>query len=213
MFEKLSDNLNLLMAEVRISADELGRRTGLTSGTIKKIRNRYNPNPTLTTLLPLAKYFAVTLDQLVGNEPLPEERTKGTYQVNLETLRHIPLLSWDEATTWPSTNKQLHSTITTEHNYSETAFALIVEEDGWENLAKGTALLIDPILKADHRDFVIVLKKGQQTPTLKQAFYDEGQLYLKPVIQGYSIIKFTQEHRLLGVVVEYKKHLKKTEKS
>lgn len=201
------------MTEAGVSADELGRRTNLPSSTIKKIRNRYNPNPTLSTLLPLAQYFSVTLGQLVGDEPLPELRIKGLYQVILETLSHIPLISWKEAITWPSTINQQHLTISTEHHYSEKAYALLVEEDGWENLAQGTALLIDPILHADHRDFVIVLKDEQQLPTLKQVLYDEGQLYLKPVIRGYNIIQFTPEHKILGVVVEYKKHLKKAEKN
>ena len=45
MFEKLSDNLNLLMEGASISADELGRSTGIPSSTIKKIRNRYNRTP------------------------------------------------------------------------------------------------------------------------------------------------------------------------
>ena len=210
MFEKLCDNINLLMAEARVSADELARRTGLTSSTIKKIRNRYDPNPTLSTLVPLAQYFAVSLSQLVGDEPLPETRIKGTYQTSLEKLRHIPLISWEESSHWPSTSDQKHTTITTENDYSESSYALIVEEDDWENLAKGTALLIDPTLKADHRDFIIVHKEGQPIPTLKQAVFDEGQMYLKPVTKGYSVVKFTPEHKILGVVIEYKRHLKKT---
>lgn len=208
MFEKLSDNLNLLMAEAGISADELGRRTGIPSSTIKKIRNRYNPNPTLTTLLPLAHYFVITLGQLVGDEPLPETRIKGSYQVNVEKLRQIPVISWEESFIWPGSINQEHSLISTENDYSENAYALLVEEENWENLAKGTALLIDPALEVEHRDYIIVHKQGQKTPTLKQALFDEGQIYLKPVAEGYHISILTAEHKILGVVVEYKKNLK-----
>ena len=76
-------------------------------------------------------------------------------------------------------------------------------------MAKDTVLLIDPGLEIEHRDLVIVYKKGQKTPTVKQALFDEGQMYLKPVSQGYNIALFTPEHTILGVIVEYKKHLKK----
>lgn len=209
MFEKLCDNLNQLMAETHISADELGRRTNLPSSTIKKIRNRNNPNPTLSTLIPLAEYFSITLSQLVGDEPLPGMRTKGSYKLNPEIIRHIPVLSWQEALLWPATKGQTHSFITTEYEYNDNAYALMVEEEDWENLSKGTALLIDPEIKPEHRDFVIVSKTGQNVPSLKQVLYDEGQMYLKPVVQGYNISIFTQEHRILGIVVEYKKNLRK----
>jgi len=211
MFSKLCDNLNLLMEEAHLSADELGRRTGLPSSTIKKIRNRYNPNPTLTTLLPLAKFFSITLGQLVGNEPLPNNRIKGTYKENMETIRYIPILSWEEAITWPNTYDEYHNTVSTEYEYDRHAFSLIVEEDHWENLAKGTALLIDPSLKASHRDFIITYKSGQNTASLKQLLLDEDQMYLKPIIQGYNISVLTSEHTILGIVVEYKKNLRRNQ--
>ncbi len=201
------------MAEIRISADELARRTGLPASTIKKIRNRYNPNPTLATLLPLAQFFSVTLGQLAGDEPLSESRIKGIYKENVKTLRHIPVLSWSEVIEWPNLDSKSQTTITTEHEYSKNAYALLVEEDDWENLAKGTALIIDPALEAEHRDFVINHKDGHLLPSLKQILYDEGQIYLKPVVQGYKITAFTSEHRILGVVTEYKKYLRKIAKT
>lgn len=207
MFEKLSDTLNLLMAEVHISAEELARRTGVPASTIKKIRNRYNPNPTLTTLLPLATYFSVTLDQLVGIAPLSASRIKGLYQSAV--AKYLPVISWVEALEWPDIQNSTDVKITSEFHYSANAYALLVEADNWENLARGTALLIDPELKAEHRDFVIVHKAGQPVPALKQILYDEEQIYLKPLIQGYNMTVLSNAHRILGVVVEYQKHLKK----
>jgi len=209
MSEKLSANLNLLMTEARLNAEELSRRIGLPASTIKKIRNNNDQNPTLSTLTPLAKYFSLTISQLVGEEPFPESRIKGSYKVNYQALKHIPLISWQEAIIWPTQNKALRPTITTENLYSDEAYALMVEEDDWENLAKDTALIVDPGLEVEHRDFVIVYKIGQITPTLKQVLFDEGQIYLKPLTHMYNIVTFTSDHIILGVIVEYKKHLKK----
>ncbi|MES2219075.1 MAG: helix-turn-helix domain-containing protein [Pseudomonadota bacterium] len=207
MFEKLCDNLNLLMAEIPINADELARRTGVPASTIKKIRNRYNPNPTLTTLLPLAEFFCVTLGQLAGNEPLPPARTKGQHLPS-KTLQQIPLLSWEEAGAWPAQGIQPAHWLATEFHYSHNAFALLVEEDDLENLSRGTALFVDPALRPEHRDFIIVHKEGQKLPTLKQILFDEGQMYLKPLIQGYNIAALTMDHNIIGVVTEFKKHLR-----
>jgi len=208
MFEKLSDNLNHLMTEAHISADELARRTGVPSSTIKKIRNRYNPNPTLATLLPLTQFFKITLGQLVGDEPIDASRVKGLYQPNANEMLHIPIITWKDSISWPLTHDQLQGSITTEYNYSKNSFALIVEEADWENLVKGTVLLVDPLLKVEHRDFIIVHKIGHNIPTLKQVLFDEGQIYIKPVIRGYNIVILTDQHKILGVVVEYKKNLK-----
>ncbi len=211
MSEKLSKNINALMEEANLNAEELSRRIGLPASTIKKVRNNKDANPTLSTLAPLAKYFSLSISQLVGDEPIPKSRIKGSYKINPATLNAVPLISWQNAITWPATSNEHnhHPVIMTEHIYSKNAYALLVEEDNWENLAKNTALLIDPALEAEHRDFVIVYKKGQKIPTLKQLLLDEGQIYLKPVIQGYNIAVFTTEHKLLGVVAEYRKHLKK----
>lgn len=209
MSEKLKTNLNLLMTEARLNAEELSRRIGLPASTIKKIRNNDDPNPTLSTLTPLAKYFSLTISQLVGDEPFSESRIKGSYIVNPYALNQIPLISWQEAISWPSHGSLIHPTITTENEYSKDSYALLVEEDGWENLARDTALLVDPAIPVEHRDFVIVYKNEQKIPTMKQVLFDEGQLYLKPVTQKYNIAIFTSEHRILGVIVEYKKHLRR----
>ena len=70
----------------------------------------------------------------------------------------------------------------------------MVEENNWENLSKGTALLIDPTLPPEHQDFIIVHIEGLKTPSLKQILYDDDQIYLKPVVQGYNIAILTSEH-------------------
>jgi len=208
MFDKLCDNLNLLMSEAHISADELSRRIGIPPSTIKKIRNRYNPNPTLTTLLPLAQYFNITLGQLVGDELLPDKRIRGSYKQPIASQSHIPIISWQEVLAWPASKTSQPKTIVTGYKYDENVYALIVEDDDWENLSKGTALIIDPSIKPEHRDFIIIYKHGQILPSLKQLLHDEEHSYLKPVINGYSIIPLASDHRILGVVVEYKKQLK-----
>jgi SOS-response transcriptional repressor LexA len=209
MSEKLKNNLISLMTEVHISAEELSRRTNLPASTIKKIRNNDDPNPTLSTLIPLAQYFSLSVSQLIGDEPLPASRVKGSYKPITKALSQIPLISWENALLWPSDDVPVISAVVTEYAYSKKAYALQVEEDNLENLAVGTILLIDPELKLEHRDYLIVHKSGQKTPTLKQALFDDGEVYLKSLIQGYKMSVLIPEYQCLGVVVEYIKQLRK----
>lgn len=208
MSDLLRQNLNLLMDETRLNAEELSRRIGIPASTIKKIRSNKDANPTLSTLTPIAQYFSLTISQLVGDEPFSTNRIKGEYKPTKEHMTQIPIISWTESIHWPNIQKIPTSIITTEHKYSKTAYALFVEEDDWENLAKGTALLIDPLIKPDHRDYILVHKNGQLKPTLKQAIFEEGVIYLKSVTSGIGITSLTHQHKILGVVVEYKKYLK-----
>lgn len=208
MFEQLSTNLNQLMHEKELNASELARLINLPASTIKKIRNGDNPNPTLATLLPIAKFFAITLSQLVGEEPLQQTAATNMPQPLTATMQRVPLLPWRETITWPHKLSVDQATVATEHIYDQTAYALEVQEDNWENFTPGTVLIIDPTVKPNHRDFVIVYKQGLKLPTLKQALFDEERLYLKPVVPGYHFTTFTPEHRLLGVVMEYHKQLR-----
>jgi SOS-response transcriptional repressor LexA len=209
MFELLCDNLNLLMAERGISAVELARRTGVPASTIKKIRNRYDPNPTLTTLWPLAKYFAVTLGQLAGDEPLTLPTTSNLLSNSQQTCQQVHIISWIDAMQESRLAKKDLPTIATENFYSAEAFAIIVTEDNWENLAPGTILLIDPRREVDHGDLVITYKKNSSAATLRKILMDDDQIYLKPFIPSLPVIAKTSEHIILGPVVEYKKQLKK----
>lgn len=210
MFEKLSKNLDTLMSEAHISAEELSRRIGISSSIIRKIRTDENTNTTLSTLTALAEYFCLSISQLAGDEPFPENRQKGSYKFNPTRLKFIPIISWEEIVKWQTshgTNKE-RPLIATEHEYSDNAYALIVSEEDWENLAKDTALLVDPDVQPAHRDFIIVSKDEQNTPTLKQILFDEDLAYLKPLTANYKITQLAKEHKIFGVVMEYKKHLK-----
>lgn len=207
--QRLSKNLNLLIAECGIDGVQLSKHTGIPVTTINRLRkDDPNNNPTISTLVPLADFFAINLSQLIGDEPLPATRIKGAYRVDPAVFNHLPLLSWQEAIHWPQTINENHEMIQTEHQYSDHAYALIVEEEHWENLSKGTALLIDPLCRAEHRDLTIVYKNGQALPTVKQLLFDDEQIYLKPLTYGYNISPIKPDQKILGVVVEYKKHLK-----
>lgn len=207
MVKKLNTNLNDLMGEMKISAEELARRINIPASTIKKIRNEENANPTLATLQPLADFFNLTLGQLTGDEPLPLERQKGSYKTNKQIFKSVPVLSWQAAANYETHLATATNFISTEHPVSETAFALMVEEDNWENLLLGTTLIIDPMITADHRDLVIVCKKGQ-LPSVKLLLKEDDLFYLKPLVSGYQINQLTEEYSILGVIVEYKKSLK-----
>lgn len=207
MFEKIGDNLNILMARSRINASELARLTGLPASTIKKIRNNDSCNPTLATLHTLSRYFSVSISQFIGEENFPEQPVRREYPGDKQMIQ-VPLLSWEKVVNWPNDNIQSLSHLHMENKYGKNTYALVVEENEWEGFPKNSILVIDPEVAISHRDFVIVYKQGQRAATLKQILYDEDQSYLKPLTPGYNIAMLTPGHKFLGVVMEYRGQIK-----
>lgn len=199
MFEKLCDNLNTLMREHSVNASDLARRIGLPASTIKKIRNRDNPNPTLSTLLPIAEFFSLTLSQLIGHEPLSSEMKKN--------IQVIPKITWEEAIKWPNVINENRSFLTIEKKFNEQSYALSMLDD-LAFLAKDTLLIVDPVMKPSHKDYVIVHKENQKLPSLREYYIDEEIIYLKPLVNGLQISHLEPTHKILGVMVEYRKQIK-----
>jgi transcriptional regulator with XRE-family HTH domain len=207
-FEKLSSNLNLLMAKARLNANELARRTGIPASSVKKIRNNINPNPTLATLAPIANYFSITISQLIGDISLPEEQPSNIHDSHATTQNLIPLISWDETNEWPKHAAPSYFTVISERPYSQNAFGLIVEEESWKAFSKGTILLVDPAIMPKQHDYVIVSKDNQITPTLKQILIEDNAIFLKSILIDNHVIQKSSEHKILGVIMEHRKYLR-----
>jgi len=202
--EQLSQILNKLMTLYEIDGVRLSQKTGIPTTTINRLRKSDpNNNPTLLTLIPLAKFFSITVSQLIGETNLPDN------SLPLPKFSQLPILSWEESVNWSNLNDKSRLSITTENEYSDKAFALIIEDDDFEKLSKGTILLIDPSLEPKHHDYAIVHRKEQKKATLKQIVIEDSKYFLKSVITSTSIVELMPEDKILGVLVEYKKYVRK----
>ncbi len=204
MLENLSDNLNLLMAKARLSSSELARLTGLPATTIKRIRNNEQANPTISTLLPISKYFSISLSQLVGDEAL--KNTDQAY-TTME-LQKIPLISWQECVsyTWID-NEKFSNTILTERQMSKKAFALRIEDQDLDFFPKWSIVLIEPEKTPESGDYVIVAKTEQGLASVRKYIIELDQIYLKSLVAGLGISTLTSEYKILGVIVQCKMEL------
>lgn len=206
MFEKLSDNLNGLMAEAGLNASELARLTGIPASTIKKIRNRNNPNPTLTTLLPIARQFNVSLTQLVGDDNGKDHCPANGILMHSDQKK-VPTITWAESLTWPEMGGGVRKMVAIDGQYSDATYALEVTELDWIGFAEKSIVIIDPLAKPKHRGYVLVYKQGQVIPTLRQMLLDDGLIYFKSVVDGSHVITSSSQCKMLGVVVEYRNKL------
>ncbi|APS44778.1 hypothetical protein AVI51_15375 [Piscirickettsia salmonis] len=62
----LSKNLKQLMLQADVDSSELSQHTNLTISTINRLRSGSSSvNPTVTTLIPIANYFGVSIESLI----------------------------------------------------------------------------------------------------------------------------------------------------
>lgn len=211
--KRLSEILNYLMNECDVDGVQLSKNTGVPVTTINRLR-KGDPsnNPTLTTLVPLAEFFSITVSQLIGDEPLSAQRQRGEHKPNVSQWKPVPHLSWEQAGEWQKNNAKLKSKInnwiSTDLTVSDYAFAITMEGDSMlPRFPEGTLFIIEPEQSVNNRDFVVILPKGQIKPVFKQILIDGSEYYLKSLSNDFKEIKrisLNKDHIILGVMIQAK---------
>lgn len=205
LMKKLSENIRALMSELRITESELARRTGVGQPVVHRIASGETDNPKVATLSPIANYFAVSISQLVGDEPLPLNRIPGTYNPGTQGWVQIPLLDWEQALEWPAVNSYQKPTrsISVDLNVGENAYALTIKDTTMEpRFPEGTIIIIDPTVQPTDRDYAVVQVDGFKLPTFKQILIDGQMVYLKPLNADFKTIPLDKGYKFLGKVVQ-----------
>lgn len=75
MMKNLSAVLSHLMSEKGIKSAELARKTSVGQPVVYRLMTGVTDNPQIQTLKPLADFFGVSIDQLLGIKPLHHQKT------------------------------------------------------------------------------------------------------------------------------------------
>ncbi len=194
-FDRLKSILDNLLTENKLSIVQLSKNTGVPVTTIKRIKYSKDPNPTINSLLPIANFFSLTVNQLIGLEPFPKERSLGVYQENKALWTRVPLIGWESILEWLENKNSciLNDHITTDVELSSTAFALVVSEDNWITFPKGINLIIDPEKEPKHKSYIIVFNKLLAAPFFYQLLTFDGAYYLKPPHVDYKTVPYDKD--------------------
>lgn len=208
---KLPSILRALMQEQDVTESELSRRTGIGQPVIHRVLNGETDNPKVATLSPIANYFAISISQLIGDETLPKNRISGTFNLSSYGWTTLPLLNWEKVVVGGDKLIDINDVekISTEINVSDKAYALRVKDTTMLPLfPEGTILIIDPEVKADNKDFVIVRMSGQKQAIFRQFLFDGDDIYLKPVNADFKMHLLDKKSKLLGVMVQARMNFK-----
>lgn len=217
---EIKNILSSLMEECDIDDAQLARETGVPASTISRMRINPSANPTASTLRPISKFFAISINQLLGDEPLPKDRLPGTHNPTYFTSSRMPIIEWDWIMNWlenhcENTKEKLKIWISTEKEVSPNAFALIIPTDSF-GLAfrKGSTIIIDPSQSPRDGDLILLKNKNDKNILLKQFLMDGNETYIRSVNPEIkSTIPITENHKLIGIIIETRFSLQPVEQT
>jgi len=203
-----SQILKRLMFHRGIRTTELARRIGLKQPTVHRIVEGVSPSPHQSSLVPLAQFFGISVEQLRGEEALPWN-LYDTWGLHGQDMATVPVISWEEAVHWPeNVNKSYarQEPILMPRPVNENVFALIMEDSSMSpQFPKGTVLVIDPERSFKDRSYVLLKMKDHSRAVFRQLLLDARQYYLKclsPDLDGVRAEPLKDDTQICGTLIQ-----------
>jgi transcriptional regulator with XRE-family HTH domain len=205
--------LRYLMQDVgNMSEGELFRRTGVPQPTIHRILSGATPNPRMESIEPLAEFFNVTSDQMLGRVALPPNRISGTFMALSETKVMVPLLDWSEVANWPGILKAKpfkldREWVTSDSGIKGDAYALKIPDTNYlPEFRLGTLIIIDSTRSPKSGDFAVGVFKKDNTALLGRLLTKNNLVLFVPLIGSDKELLVGLRIDLRGVISEAKHH-------
>lgn len=208
----LADNLKYLILRRHINESELARLTSVSQPVIHRLANGNTKNPNIDTLRPLARFFNISIDQLIGEKALPLFGDSKNERRLSPKWTEVPIISWEMALNWQNTTNELHKKkfLRLDGNFSDDTYILVIEDSTMEPVfSKGAYIIIEPSLSPIDRDYVVVLLKEQKKPIFRQIFFSGSEVFLKSPNPDFNTIQPIKNYKILGVAVQSQINLRK----
>ena len=187
-----------------MSEAELSRKIDVPRATINRLVSGRTPDPRASTLKLIANHFNVSIDQLLGKQPLFSQKN----QTMLATANtSLPIIAWNEARDWKKTIDSI-----AEENYfawivmdskDTGAFAVKVVGDAmWPQFQENTLLIIDPLQPYKNRDFVIAYIHKNDEIVFRQLITEGKYKLLKAINPIFPIIEIDDCDEIIGAIIQ-----------
>lgn len=188
----------LMRRKGNINQAELSRQTAIPTPTLHKLLNGQTVDPRASTLMILARFFDVGLDQLAGLKPLGGDKAMRHISVS------IPVVTWERAAECDNPAAGLDKDNWDEWTIVEEkrahCYALYSKPSMEPLFPRGSVLVVNPDLKASDGDYVIVVYPDTQAATMREISLDGNIKELLPLTPGSKREPIPEGIEILGVV-------------
>ena len=200
---KLGSTLKKLLFERDMRPVELSREVNLPPTTIHRLITGKSTRPYQSSLQPIADFFSVSIDQLLGESPLVfEKNVAHQYQ----QMHFLPFIAWSNLNLVVDKQKMTdHEKIPFIGNSSAHAFATTVNDSAMEpQFFKNSMLIFDPEKNPIDRSYVLVQLENNIF-IFRQLLIDATHFFLKPLNPDLTAFKMRilgKNDRIAAVLVE-----------
>lgn len=206
---EISTTLELLIKQAGISEAELARKINVPRATINRLASGRTPDPRASTINAIAKYFNVSVDQLLGGKPLFINIGQS---ITEDSLMTIPILNWSETKNWEEIIKTLkpnqdYESIIIDPSIEQGKFAIkIIGDAMWPQFQENSILIIDPYKESNNRDFVIAYIKKNDEVVFRQLFVEGKFKFLKAINNIFPSIELQNSDKIIGIIIQTRKN-------
>lgn len=202
--DNISRNIGLLMEHFEIlSESQLARETGLGQATINKLVSGATEDPRLTTLLPIAERFNISLDTLVSDNPnfSPEENNKldnkiiyipiiQFYEIN-EMYNSLSALHLENWPYWIPFSKKKNS-----------YFAVRINKESYvEPFNKASILILEITHNLTNGNYCLIKHIESNTISIMKTIKEAGQIWLFSLKKELPSFQYKKEDwQIFGLI-------------
>ena len=201
--------LTYLIDKHGITESQLARAINLPRATINRIKLGKIVDPKASTLVRIANYFSISVDQLLGVIPFDDENTN-----KQNSIVRVPLIEWTQALDFNSVGS-IHNYINYDkwslfecHNKDvEPRFALKVSGEAmWPYFDEGSVIAVDCNKPPENRNFVVAYIASRDEVILRQLLIDGKTKLLIPINNAFASLALNVGDYIIGVVAQAKKN-------
>ena len=206
---EISNILNYLIKKTHVSEAELARKISVPRATINRLASGRTPDPRASTLNAIAAYFNISVDQLLGKQPIFLDNN---HLVIANTHISIPIIEWKQTKNWENIITKLKpgehfDWVMVDPSIDQAKFAIrINSESMWPQFQMNTVLIIAPEKETKNRDFVIAHIQKSDEVVFRQLIVEDNYKFLKAINNIFPTIKFEDCDKIIGVVIQTRKN-------
>jgi transcriptional regulator with XRE-family HTH domain len=196
-----------------MSESKLARVANIPKATINRILSGRTPDPRASTLIPIAQYFGVSLEQLLGIVPLPAHLPLQAKKIEHTNFLQLPFMSMEQIYSWHcgEYTSQQHQNIVKDEARHVMDNCYITQVDTvfmQPKFFNKTYIVVNPQLKAQSEDYVIYYIAATQAILLRQLVIEQNQHFLVCVDSKLQpALTLTAQDLYLGKIVKSEVYL------
>lgn len=201
----IKNSLEILTKMYGISEAELCRETNISQATLWRLLNG-GTDPRASTLNAIASYFNISVDQLLGNQPIVKTTDKTS--TNKNNTVYLPIFSLEKPTELAKmvgkvTPGNWNKWLDVESSIKSDCFTVEISgESMWPDFIEGTLIIIDPTITPKHRNYILCRLHTSNEIIFRQYIEERTEKLLKPINYAYKTIPLKKNDTIMGVIIQ-----------